>query len=242
MKKKNTKQSGNDRILLYGKHPCIAALKNPSRKCYRLFITKNALKDLPKDIKTPKIEVMEAKDITQKLFQNTDVTHQGIALETSPLSEKNLKSVLGKSPIIILDQITDPNNVGAILRSAAAFEAAAIITPKNHSHLETPALAKTASGTLEITPLIKVSNLARSIEELKSNGYWCAGMDGTARTNIEEIKSYEKIVIIMGAEGKGLRKLTKESCDILVKLPISKRVESLNVSNAAAIALYELYK
>lgn len=238
----NTRHKNNNEnsILLYGKHACLAALSNPKRKCRRLFITKNSLNELPKNIKTPATEIIETKDIVKKFPHLDDAVHQGVILEVSPLPDYELASVTDKSPLVILDQVTDPHNVGAILRSAAAFNAGAIIVTKQNSPAETAILAKSASGALEIVPIIKVTNLARAMDELKKNGYWCVGMDGSAPKTIRESKLPDKIALVMGAEGRGLRQLTQKSCDMLIKLPISDKVESLNVSNAAAIALYEL--
>ncbi len=170
--------------------------------------------------------------------------HQGIIIETMPLPELGLDYITKKGgKIVILDQVTDPQNVGAILRTAAAFNVTAIIIPKDNAPEESSALAKAASGTLEILPIIRVTNLVRSIEDLKKHGYWFIGMDGDTETEIGDIKDLStNTALVMGAEGKGLRRLTREACDYITKIPISVQVESLNVSNAAAIGLYCLSK
>ena len=139
-----------------------------------------------------------------------------------------------------MDQVTDPHNIGAILRSAAAFDADAVITTQKNAPEVTGAMAKSASGALELVPLIFVSNLARTMQTLKDRGYWCVGMDGSAKETLRDAALPRKVALVMGSEGYGLRRLTAQNCDFMVRLPISKQVESLNVSNAAAIALYDL--
>ncbi len=148
----------------------------------------------------------------------------------------------GFRPVLLLDQVTDPHNVGAILRSAAAFDVGAVIVTDRNAPQESGVMAKAASGALEVVPLIAVTNLVQAIETLKKSGYWIAGLDGAARKAIHEAKLDNKTALVLGAEGAGLRRLTTEHCDFLVKLPISDKMESLNVSNAAAVAMYELYR
>ncbi len=172
--------------------------------------------------------------------------HQGAALLSEPLTDVALEDVLDraaeaeKSVVLVLDQVTDPQNVGAILRSAAAFGADAVLVPDRHAPPETGALVKAASGAVEIVPLVRVINLARALEELKKAGFWIAGLDGQAPQTLAAADMTGKVALVLGAEGEGLRRLTRDHCDILVRLPISERMESLNVSAAAAVALYEL--
>jgi 23S rRNA (guanosine2251-2'-O)-methyltransferase len=226
-------------IFLYGKHPCLAALANPNRKVLRLLVTKNSIGDIPATLKPKNVEFIENKDFDRFFANSRDVTHQGIALEVEPLSDVTLKSISESKILMILDQVTDPHNVGAILRSCAAFGVGGVIFPKDNAPAESGTLAKTASGALEIVPICRVTNLSRTLEQLKKDGYWVIGLDGNTKTNIDKADLTGKIALVMGAEGKGLRQLTRENCDLLVRLPISDKVESLNVSNAAAVALYE---
>ncbi|MCE3233630.1 MAG: rRNA methylase [Rickettsiaceae bacterium] len=238
-KTKNTYNSGNSSIFLYGKHACIAALGNPNRKILRLLATKNSIADIPAKLRPKNIEIVENKDFDKLIPNSRDVVHQGIVLEVAPLADTSLNAIINERLLVILDQVTDPHNVGAILRSCAAFGAGGVIFPKDNAPAESGTLAKTASGALEIVPICRVTNLARTIEQLKKDGFWVMGLDGHTKTNIGDADLSGKIALVMGAEGKGLRQLTRENCDFLVRLPISEAVESLNVSNAAAVALYE---
>lgn len=191
---------------------------------------------------------MEPKAIDQLL--GPEAVHQGIALEVLPLEPLEIEDVLpaarpvglpeGARPLIILDQVTDPHNVGAILRSAAAFGAAAVILTRDHAAPQSGVMARAAAGALDLVPLVYVTNLARALGEIKEAGYWVVGLDGEAKQTMAEAKLNAATALVLGAEGKGMRRLTAESCDLMVKLPIREAMESLNVSNAAAIALYEL--
>jgi 23S rRNA (guanosine2251-2'-O)-methyltransferase len=220
-------------------HACLAALANPKRKVLRVLATRNAASRLPK-ISCP-VEEVDPRVIEKRLGQ--DSVHQGIAAEVEPLDAPDFTDVLAhKKPIIMLDQVSDPHNIGAILRSAAAFDIAAVVGTHNHMPKENAVIAKTASGGLEVVSLAYVTNLVDAIKEAKKTGYWVAGMDGAASQSLHEANLDQQTIIVMGAEGKGLRRLTGEQCDLLIKLPMSDRMESLNVSNAAAIAAYELFK
>lgn len=175
-----------------------------------------------------------------------DAVHQGIALETEPLATPPLEDIIEvhegseASLIILLDQVTDPHNVGAIARSAAAFGANALVMPKHQSApLDSAILAKTACGGVEHIPLLTVTNLARSMEQLKKGGYWCIGLDERGEQPIDKAPLKGKIALILGAEGKGLRRLTKDNCDFLTQLPTNPAFPTLNVSNAAALSFYE---
>ena len=199
-------------------------------------------------VKNPSSAEIVSNDDLRDLLPEQAI-HQGLALKASPLPEYDIEDVpsLQNSPdyssVAILDQVTDPHNVGAILRSAAAFNIDALVLPARHSPPVTGVLARSASGALETVPLIRVNNLARALDKLADMGYWRIGLDGRADQQLDQaIKSAEKIALILGSEGKGLRRLTEEKCDLMGKLPISPKIESLNVSNAAAISFYEVAK
>jgi 23S rRNA (guanosine2251-2'-O)-methyltransferase len=170
--------------------------------------------------------------------------HQGIAVLVAPLPEPDLAAILPPEPapalVVVLDQVTDPHNVGAVMRSAVAFGAHAVIVTERHAPEETGTLGKSASGALEHIPLLRVVNLVRTLEELKHAGFWIVGLAGEAKQTLAEAKLTGRIALVLGAEGDGLRRLTREHCDLQVRLPMSGRMPSLNVSNAAAVALYEL--
>ncbi len=235
---KNTQRSGS--YWLYGAHAVASALSNEQRKVRRILSLRDTAFAYPLESHHPRPEIMEQKEMV--LLLGPDSVHQGIAIEVEPLEQPFIEEVIrGDKPLIILDQVTDPHNVGAILRSAAAFDAAAVIIPKDHSAGETAVMAKAASGALDIVPLVTVTNLATALRDIQQAGYWVAGLSGDATQTFAEAKLSKKTALVLGAEGKGMRRLTAEVCDILVKLPIDSRMESLNVSNAAAIALFCLY-
>ena len=230
--------------LLYGKHASIAALANPMRKIKRVMVTKNTHSELGEKLFTgiKNLQIVDGKKLDD-LFPR-EAVHQGIALECEPISQPDLQEFLVENsdkPLLILDQVSDPHNVGAILRSAAAFDAGAVIVTDRNAPQESGVMAKTASGALELMPLITVGNLSQAIEHLKKAGYWIYGLDGEAKQTITDAKLDSKTALVLGAEGRGLRRLTAERCDGLLRLPISPKMESLNVSNAAAVALYALY-
>lgn len=235
-----TVMSSSKTYWLYGIHAVEAALLNPERTIRRIIAVRDLHADIPHDPRYPKPEILEYREI--ELMMGPGAVHQGIACEVEPLEHAHLDEVIrGDKPLILLDQVTDPHNVGAILRSAAAFDAAAVIMTKDHSPSETAVMAKAASGALDLVPLVTVVNLAAAIREIQEAGYWTVGLTGEAKQTITEAKLSRKTALVLGAEGHGMRRLTAESCDILAKLPISERMESLNVSNAAAVALYTLY-
>ncbi len=256
--KPQKKSSSGQSYWLWGRHACAAALDNPERQIRRVVASKNMAEALtPRALGLPegaqqqknlRVEVMEPKAIDQLL--GPEAVHQGIALEVLPLEPLEIEDVLpaarpadfpeGAQPLIVLDQVTDPHNVGAILRSAAAFGAAAVITTRDNAPAQGGVMARAAAGALDLVPLVYVTNLARALGEIKEAGYWVVGLDGEARQTMAEAKLSAATALVLGAEGKGMRRLTAESCDLLVRLPISEVMESLNVSNAAAIALYEL--
>lgn len=230
--------------IIFGKHAALAALSNPMRKIKRVLVTNNAKKEIGEKIFAPlkNVAVVEATKIDALVPK--DSVHQGIALECEALSQPDLHDYLSRGenkPVLLLDQVSDPHNVGAMLRSAAAFDVGAVIATDRNAPAESGVMAKAASGALEIIPLISVTNLVQAIEALKKAGYWSVGLSGDAKQNLSELKLDKKTALVLGAEGQGLRRLTAEHCDFLAKIPMSNRMESLNVSNAAAIALYEIY-
>lgn len=231
-------------LYIFGKHAAMAAMDNKMRKIKRVLVTKNAQAELAAKLaKFKQVSVVEGQKLEQMLPPGS--VHQGIAVECEPLAQPSLQEWLAlevAKPILMLDQVTDPHNVGAILRSAAAFNVGAVIGMDRHAPAESGVMAKTASGALETVPLITVVNLVQAMELIKKAGYWIAGLDGHAKQYIADAKLDNKTALILGAEGTGLRRLTSEHCDFLVKLPMSGDMESLNVSNAAAVALYDIFR
>lgn len=229
---------------LFGKHPVLAALANPMRKVKRLLVTKNTQKELEAELRSQRnLQLVEGGKLESMLPPGS--VHQGIALECEPLAQPSLSHWLDEKiekPVLLLDQVTDPHNVGAILRSAAAFDVGAVIVTDRNAPAESGVMAKAASGGFEVVPLITVVNLVQAMETLKKAGYWTAGLDGHAKEMIADAKLDKKTALVLGAEGAGLRRLTSEHCDFLVRLPIHAQMESLNVSNAAAVALYDIYR
>ena len=235
---------------LYGDHAVLAALQNKSRTCHKLVLTRRRLDDLKATAaqllpSSLEIVTMEKSDIDDLLPEHS--IHQGIALLAAPLAALSIEDLQARSAgasrqiVVVLDQVTDPHNIGAILRSAAAFDITALVVPDRHTPPVTGVMARSASGAVETVPMIRVGNLSRALEQLADKGFWRIGMDGTARQSLQEAKKgLDNVVLVLGSEGKGLRRLTAENCDILAKLPISQKMESLNVSNAAAISFYEL--
>lgn len=240
--KKNKQKST---FWLYGHHAVTAALHNPNREKIEIRLTneseidKKVLKNLP-------VKIVSRQELDSLLPPGA--IHQGVALSVKPLEPVYLEDIIRltqskeRSVLLILDQVTDPHNIGAILRSSAAFNADAVILPDANAPEETGTLAKSACGALESVPLVRVANLVRAIRELKDAGYWVLGLDGYADQFITDDKLPAKTVFVLGSEGEGMRRLTAEKCDYTIKLPICDKMESLNVSNAAAIALYEFYR
>lgn len=226
------------RLWLYGFHTVEAALKNPRRKIYRLLMTKNAYArlGLDKSYLPCQPELTEPRMLDRQL--GSEAVHQGIMIETEPLVARKLTDLRDSSLIIILDQITDPHNVGAIMRSAVAFNAGALITTARHSPQESGVLAKAASGALELTDHITVRNLAEALETLHETGFQTFGLDSEGLQSLETAFSGRQIALVLGAEGKGLRQKTRQTVSALARLDMPGAIKSLNVSNAAAIALY----
>lgn len=229
-------------VWLYGHHAIAAALANPARRLRRLLLTEEAEAAISQSIRSPWALTPERVDRARlDHLLGRDVVHQGAALLADPLSPPSLQSVLEKTgAIIVLDQVTDPRNVGAIMRSAAAFGAAAVITQDRNAPEETGALAKAASGALETIPLLRAVNIARTIIALKAANVWCIGLDAAGTPLSGPAFADRRVALVLGAEGEGLRRLTRETCDEIAGLTIKGAVESLNVSAAAAVALYEL--
>ena len=218
----------------------IAALANPEREVRKIWGTREAVGalELP-----PVLPVVYADVADLGRMVPSDAPHQGLVAEVDPLEDIWLGDLIeqgadNQRPLVVLDQVTDPHNVGAVLRSAAAFDALGIITQDRHAPPESGALARAASGALELVPWVRVVNLSRALEEIAEGGFWRIGLAGEAKATLEEALGGSKSALVLGAEGEGIRHNVAQHCDLLARLPISPKVESLNVSNAAAIALY----
>jgi 23S rRNA (guanosine2251-2'-O)-methyltransferase len=253
-----SRQSGGargpiDPGLLFGHHAVFAALANPNRHILAIWCTVDlldrvaeVLSDRPDDQTPapPPPTVMEKADIDRKLPEGS--VHQGLVIRVEPLPELAIEDLLeriGENPkatVVVLDQVTDPHNVGAILRSTAAFGAAGVIVQDRHAPPMTATLAKTASGAVDICPIVRVTNLARAMGQLKEAGFWCVGLAEETETDLADANLTGRTALVLGAEGDGLRRLTRETCDVLVRLPTQAPIHSLNVSAAAAIALYQI--
>lgn len=226
------------RHVLYGIHTVVEALKNPERKLVKLVGTENGLTRLREDVGelTCPIETTGIDDISRQLPK--DAVHQGVLLIAEPLDSLPLDALPGDGLVLALDQVTDPHNLGAILRSAAAFAATAVIVTGRHSPEVTGVLAKAASGALEHVPFVEVKNLAKALEELGQRGYQRVGLDSDGQTDISDVVVRRPLCLVLGAEGKGLRPVTRDACDVIARLSMPGAIRSLNVSNASAIALY----
>ncbi len=228
-----------DQVYLYGLHTVRAALGNPERKNIKLSTTQNALVRLeigPADALGIPVEIVSPQDIDKVL--GPEAIHQGVMLETRPLPVRRLEALKNSPLLLVLDQVTDPHNVGAIMRSAVAFDAGAVITTQRHSPTESGVLAKSASGALELIPYIQITNLADALGELHRLGFTTIGLDSEGPAPLEGTFSGDKIALVLGSEGKGLRQKTRETVSALARLDMPGAIKSLNVSNAAAIALY----
>jgi len=238
-KKSHQSHGTANRPRLWGRHAVAAALDNPRRKVLRAWATREASGFMQFPNEVP-LTFADAADLGRLVPH--DAPHQGVVIEVEPLDGAWLDEALAEAPdravLLVLDQVTDPHNVGAILRSAAAFGAIAIVTQDRHSPPESGVVAKAASGALERVPWVRVVNLARALEEIGEAGFWRIGLAGDAETDLKEALGPPRVALVLGAEGAGLRPNTREHCDALARLPISDRIESLNVSNAAAVALY----
>jgi len=225
-------------VILFGWHSVTSALSNPARKVRKLVVTENAARRLTEEgFKLPSAhEIVRPDEIARRL--TPDSVHNGLLVEADPLDAPDIEDLDANGVVLVLDQITDPHNVGAILRSAAAFGVKALITTARHSPEATGVLAKSASGALEFVPMVTVQNLARGIAALKERGFLTIGLDSEATEDLNDVPISAPLAIVLGAEGKGLRQLTRETCDHLARLDLPGAIKSLNVSNAAALSLY----
>jgi 23S rRNA (guanosine2251-2'-O)-methyltransferase len=225
-------------VILYGWHTVAAALANPQRQIRKLWLTENAARRLADDnIKIPVTpEIVRPTMIDQRL--GPDAVHQGLLAEADPLPSPDIDALAQEGIVLVLDQITDPHNVGAIMRSAAAFAVKAIVTTARHSPEATGVLAKSASGALELVPLVTVQNLARALTQMNDQGFMTVGLDSAGSENLGAIALQQPLALVLGAEGKGLRQLTRETCSVVARLDMPGEIKSLNVSNAAVLALY----
>jgi 23S rRNA (guanosine2251-2'-O)-methyltransferase len=224
--------------LLYGWHTVTEALANPARRILKLWATENAARRLADSGLSPAVtpELVRPDVLAGRL--GADAVHQGLLAEAEPLPSPALEELAPQGIVLALDQITDPHNVGAIFRSAAAFAVTAIVTTARHSPEATGVLAKSASGALEHVPLVTIPNLARGLAALKERGFLLVGLDSSGSVNLAAAGVRRPLVLVLGAEGKGLRQLTRASCDVVARLDLPGTIKSLNVSNAAALALY----
>jgi 23S rRNA (guanosine2251-2'-O)-methyltransferase len=243
--RRSDKSASNKRLgetggpaILYGWHTVKAALENPARRILHLWATENAARRLADDhVPLPiEAEIVRPDAIAARL--GADALHQGLLIEADPLPSPAIEELAPEGIVLVFDQITDPHNVGAILRSAAAFAVAAIVTTARHSPEATGVLAKSASGALELVPIVMVTNLARGLAALKERGFLLIGLDGSGDTDLAATPLSAPLALVLGAEGKGLRQLTRTTCDRIARLDLPGAIKSLNVSNAAALALY----
>ena len=241
MARKNKHKGGSNpnRPRFWGKHAVAAALDNPDRRVLKAWATREAAEFMrfPPEMA---VVMAEAPDLGRMVPH--DAPHQGVVIEVEPLEDMWLGDLLADAPekavLLVLDQVTDPHNVGAIMRSAAAFGAIGLVTQDRHAPPESGALAKAASGALERVPWVRVVNLARALEEIAEADFWRIGLAGEATSELKDALGPQRVALVLGAEGPGMRSNTRDHCDALARLPISDAVESLNVSNAAAVALY----
>lgn len=235
--------ASSDRVLLYGLHTVRHALANPARVKHRLLVTRNALARLeaePQWLEGLALEESEPRALDRLV--GPDAVHQGAVLEADPLTPIALSALGGERLVLVLDQVTDPHNVGAVMRSAVAFGAGALITTARHSPAESGVLAKAASGALDMIDHVAVRNLAQCLEELAALGYQTVGLDSDGPDVLEESLSGERIALVLGAEGKGLRQKTRETCASLARIDLPGEIRSLNVSNAAVLSLYVAHR
>jgi 23S rRNA (guanosine2251-2'-O)-methyltransferase len=246
MSKREKNNTREESVWIYGKHAVRAALQNPKRKILR-FIVLESCRNYWEEcrlLQRINIEIVD-KNFFNALF-GKEAIHQGCAVLAKQLPECSVEELIKDEsdmrPFVFLDQISDPQNIGSILRAAAVFGARATVVTENNSPPLTPAVIKAASGAVEHVPLIRVTNLVRTINDLKKNGFWCMGLDERSDKKICEISLNEKLIIVIGSEGDGMRRLTRETCDFLVQLPAFANFSTLNAAQAATISLYEVLR
>jgi 23S rRNA (guanosine2251-2'-O)-methyltransferase len=224
--------------VLYGWHTVTMALANPQRRIRKLLLTENAARRLSEQAIDTRVapELVRPSQIDARL--GPDAVHQGLLAEADPLPPVDIETLEQQGMVLVLDQITDPHNVGAIMRSAAAFAVKAIVTTARHSPEATGVLAKAASGALELVPLVTVQNLARALTALNERGFLTVGLDSQGGQDLGAVALRQPLALVLGAEGKGLRQLTRETCSVVARLDMPGEIKSLNVSNAAVLALY----
>jgi 23S rRNA (guanosine2251-2'-O)-methyltransferase len=236
--RRDRESSPDGPVILYGWHTVAAALANPERQIRKLLLTENAARRLADDKIDTRVppEIVRPGVIDARL--GPDAVHQGLLAEAEPLPSPDIETLPQEGIVLVLDQITDPHNVGAILRSAAAFAVKAIVTTARHSPEATGVLAKSASGALELVPLVTVPNLARALNELNDQGFMTVGLDSEGSEDLGAMTLRQPLALVLGAEGKGLRQLTRDTCSAVARLDMPGEIKSLNVSNAAVLALY----
>jgi 23S rRNA (guanosine2251-2'-O)-methyltransferase len=238
-------------VWIYGRHAVAAALANPLRRIRRIVATREHEAELASLLAAARADLPRAPELVDRhalaRLLPEEAVHQGVALAVDALPRRALRDILASPSksgaphvVVLLDQVSDPHNVGAVLRSAAAFAALAVVVPEHGSPPATGVLAKAASGALETVPLVRAANLARELERLKEAGFWVVGLEEGAAQSLDALGANERVALVLGGEGAGLRRLTRERCDFLARLPTRGALASLNVSNAAAVALYAL--
>ena len=241
-KRQSSVETAQTPLWLYGYHAVLAAIRNPRRAKDRLLATAEGASRIRRDVPDAAPEIIE-RGVIEKLLPRAAV-HQGIALSVRPIEPATLEHILEEAAtdavILVLDQVTDPQNVGAALRNAAAFGATAVVLTTRHSTSAEATLAKAASGALDVIPIARVTNLARALDMLKDAEFWCIGLADTATDRLEAAPFSGRVALIMGAEGSGLRRLTRKHCDMLVSLPTQPPITSINIAAATAVALYEI--
>lgn len=227
--------------LIYGAHSVAAALANPKRKCVKLWTTENGAARLREEIGELPIEPeLVHPRLLDHMLKSQDAVHQGIILEAKPLRQPRLDQLPHEGLVLVLDQVTDPHNVGAIMRSCAAFNVTGLVTTTRNAAETNGVFMKAASGAYEHVPYVTVTNLARALEELRTNGFKLVGLDSEAQTNMDDLAPDRPLALVLGAEGKGMRQLTRDTCDVMARIEMPGKIKSLNVSIAAAVSLYAL--